>query len=45
MGQVEDSIAATLEHLDLVVESLDETAVVSIEEVSGDLIPPSVEGL
>ena len=45
MGQVEDSIATTLEHLDLVVKSLDETAVVSIEEVIGDLIPPSVEGL
>jgi hypothetical protein len=41
MRQVEDSIAARLEHLDLVVESLDTTAVVPLEKALGDLILPS----
>ena len=45
MGQVEDPITSTLEHLELVVESLDKAAVVPLEEVIGDLIQPGIKGL
>ena len=43
MSEVEDPIAATLQHLDLVVESLDEAAAVGAEEVIGDPIPMLME--
>jgi hypothetical protein len=38
MAQVEDAIAAALEHLDLVVQPFDKTTVVTLEEVIGDLL-------
>ena len=45
MGKVEDAIAAALEHLDLIVEPLHKAAVVTMEEVIGDLLQPVIESL
>ena len=44
MGQVEDAIAAALEHLDLVVQPFDKAAVVALQEVVGDLLQVVVQG-
>ncbi len=44
MAQVEDAIAAALEHLDLVGQSFDKATVVTLQEVIGDLLQPVVQG-
>jgi N-dimethylarginine dimethylaminohydrolase len=41
---VEDSIAAALEHLDLVIEPLDKPTALAVEEVVRDLVEALVQG-
>jgi hypothetical protein len=43
-SQVEDPIATTLEHLDLVVQPFDKATVVALQEVIGDLLQVVVQG-
>jgi hypothetical protein len=39
----EDAITAALEHLDFVVQPLDESAAVSVDEIVQDVLPPVVK--
>ncbi|HSV85984.1 MAG TPA: hypothetical protein VLH85_05375 [Levilinea sp.] len=45
MLQVEQSIAAPLEHLEFVVQSFDEGAIVAVDEIVEDFLPPAAEGV
>ena len=45
MGQVEDAVAATLEHLDLIVEPFHKATVVPRKKVIGDFLHPFLERL
>jgi len=44
MLQVEDAIAASLQHFEFVVEPFDEPTVCPTDEVVGDLLPPICQG-
>ena len=41
--EVENAIAAAFEDFDFVVEAFDKAAVLSPDEVIGNLVPPSLE--
>ena len=41
--QVENAVTATLEDLDLVVEPFDETAVLALDKIVGDFLPPGIQ--
>lgn len=41
--EVENAITAPFENLDLVIETFNETAVLSMDKVVGDLLPPPIE--
>jgi len=41
VSQVENAIAAAFEDFDFVVETFDKAAVLSLDEVIGDFLPPS----
>ena len=43
MLEVENAVAASLKDFDLVVETFDEAAVVAVDEVVGDFLPPGLE--
>jgi len=43
MSQIEQAIAAPLEHLDLVVQAFHKTAGVAVHKVIGDLGPPVIQ--
>ena len=45
MHQVEQSIAAPLEHLEFVVQAFDEAAIVSVDEIVEDFLPPAAQGV
>jgi len=45
MRQVEQSIAAPLEDLQLVVQAFDEAAIVSVDEIVKDFIPPTPQSM
>ena len=44
MNQIENTITAPLQHLELVVQPFDKTAVGPFFEVIGDFFPPSLQG-
>ena len=41
--QVENAVTTTLEDFDLVVEPFDETAVLALDEIVGDFLPPGIQ--
>jgi hypothetical protein len=43
--QVENAITMTLEDFDLVVEPFDERAVLALEEIVGEFLPPGIQQL
>ena len=45
MVQVEQSIATPLEHLEFVVQAFDKAAIVPVDEVVEDFMPPAAQGI
>src|SRR3970040_296364 len=45
MRQVEQSIAAPLEDLEFVVQAFDEAAIVSVDEIVEDFLPPAAQSI
>ena len=43
--EVENAITTTLEDFDLVVEAFDKTAVLSLNKIVGNLLPPGIQQL
>jgi hypothetical protein len=43
MRKIENTIATSLENLDLVVEAFHETAIFSVNKKVGDFLPPATE--
>ena len=45
MHQVEQSIAAPLEYLEFIVQAFDEAAIVSVDEIVEDFLPPVAQSV
>jgi len=45
MLQVEQSIAAPLEHLEFVVQPFNKDAIVPVDEIVEDFLPPATQGV
>ncbi len=43
MFEVENAVTTPLENFDLVVKPFNETAILSLDEIICDLLPPSIE--
>ena len=45
MLQIEQSIATPLEHLEFIVQAFDKAAIVSVDEIVDDFLPPATQGV
>jgi hypothetical protein len=45
MLQIEQSTATPLEHLEFIVQTVDKAAVVTVDEIVDDFLPPPAQGV